>query len=126
MKEDTKKWLKLAEDDLKLSKISLDHDILEYSVFHAQQAAEKFLKAFLAENNVKIPKTHDLKYIISLCKSIDKSFEQLFELKAEKLTIFSTHARYPEYEFEITREMAKEAIEIAEKVKDFVLKKLNI
>jgi len=43
----TKDWLDRAEKDLKMAKLAFENEILEYSLFHSQQAVEKFLKAFL-------------------------------------------------------------------------------
>ena len=55
-------WLRKADDDLKL----VEHLISDGTVFsnaiayHSQQAAEKYLKAFLTFRQVAFPKTHDL------------------------------------------------------------------
>jgi len=49
MKEDTKKWIEFAEMDLKVSKLTYQNGIYTYSAYHAQQAAEKYLKAYLIE-----------------------------------------------------------------------------
>ena len=49
----------------------------------------------------------------------------LFEIKADMLTIYATVSRYPELEFEVTEDMVKEAIEIAERVREFVLRKID-
>lgn len=61
----------------------------------------------------------------ALCSKIDKDFEKLMDEKVVRLTIYAVDARYPEaIDYEPSLDEAKEAIEIAEKVKDFVLKKL--
>lgn len=122
MKEDVKLWIEKADKDLKLAKLAFSSQIYDYSAFHAQQAVEKYLKAFLIFHKQPILKIHDIKNLINSCKKIDSSFEELFNIKADKLTLYSTTSRYPEYEFEISEQEAKEAIEIAEKVKEFVLK----
>jgi len=56
---------------------------------------------------------------------MDRDFKYLFDIHADKLTIYATESRYPEYEFGVTKNMAKEALEIAEKVEEFILKKLR-
>ena len=43
--------------------------------FHAQQAAEKYLKAFLQEHEVDFPKTHNLIELLELCLPVDPTFE---------------------------------------------------
>src|SRR5215217_6885503 len=45
--------------------------------FHSQQCAEKYLKAFLQENEKRIPKIHNLIELMLLCEEIDSSFEML-------------------------------------------------
>ena len=71
-------------------------------------------------------KTHDVTLLLKLCIDIDKSFKQLLEAEVDKLYPKAVEVRYPEVEYDVSFEEAKEAIELAEKVKDFVLKKLNI
>ena len=126
MREDTRRWVEFADMDLKLAKVALKNKIYIYAAYHAQQAVEKFLKSFLIENNVPYPRTHDIKFLINQCKEIDKHFENLFKIKADKLTFYAIEARYPEAESEVSEEEAKEAVEIAEKVKKFVLEKLKL
>ena len=43
--------------------------------FHAQQTAEKYLKAFLQDHEAAFPKTHNLIELLELCLSIDAGFE---------------------------------------------------
>ena len=62
--------------------------------FHAQQCAEKYLKALLQENEKHIPKIHNLIELMLLCEEIDNSFEML---RADLVTMerFSVRVRYP-------------------------------
>lgn len=65
-----------------------------YSIcFHAQQAAEKYLKAFLAFHGQSIPKSHDVAELIRRCVAIDPSFAQLME-QAGALQLFGVEIRY--------------------------------
>jgi HEPN domain-containing protein len=48
-------WLRKAFSDLAALDASLQADALDAACFHAQQAAEKFLKAFLIHNAVDFP-----------------------------------------------------------------------
>ena len=67
--------------------------------FHAQQAAEKMLKAALAGNAVAFPYTHRLTDLIDLAKAHELSFpEELEELRF--LTPFAVQFRYELYEEE--------------------------
>ena len=62
MKKQVKDWILLADKDLYAAEVLLkDHSPLTNIVaFHCQQAIEKYLKAFLVENDVPLIKTHDL------------------------------------------------------------------
>jgi hypothetical protein len=56
---------KAAQDEVAISKLIDDPTVPDEIVgFHCQQAAEKLLKAALAEAGVDIRKTHDLAYLV--------------------------------------------------------------
>lgn len=75
-----------AENDLAVSKYSdtLPSDIVCY---HMQQAAEKYLKAFLIANNrdIKKFKIHDIDRLLAECALIDPDFEKLFDISVGDL-----------------------------------------
>jgi len=62
-----------------------------------------------------------------MCKEIDRDFENILtEEEISRLNFYAVELRYPEsIDFEPDLEEANEAIEIAEKVKEFVIKKLK-
>ncbi len=126
MNLDIKEWLRYAENDLKLAKMALNADIYEYACFHAQQAVEKLLKTLILFHGREIPRTHSIKVLIDILKNIDKSYNYLFDLNADELSFYAVLTRYPEFEKDINSSEAKEAIEIGEKVKEFVMKKLDL
>jgi HEPN domain-containing protein len=64
------------------------------SLFHAQQAAEKSLKAFLIWHEQPFPLTHDLARLLRLCVSIDSGIATGVE-PALDLTQFAARFRYP-------------------------------
>ncbi len=123
--EKAREWLKKAERDLKAANILLREGIYDYSLFHSQQAVEKFLKAFLTYHNKIFRKTHNIPLLVNLCKEIDRSFEELNNLDLSILFPIGITVRYP-VEREITKEEAKEALEVAEKVREFILRKLEL
>ena len=55
-------WLTKVSADLRAAEhdLAADPPLLEDSLFHCQQAAEKTLKAFLTSRNTSFRKTHDL------------------------------------------------------------------
>ncbi|WP_258393282.1 HEPN domain-containing protein [Nanobdella aerobiophila] len=134
MKEDTKEYIEIADIDLDTSKKSFQNSLYSSSCFWSQQAIELYLKAFLIENNIFNPKKHKIHNINKLldeCIKIDNNFIILRELIGiEKFQIVSDYSVLSRYDIEfiknVNEEDAKEAIDIAEKVREFIYKKLNI
>lgn len=91
------KWLFRANEDVAVCIKLRENNMELYSstiCFHAQQAVEKFLKAYLTYNNVDFPRTHDVDFLLSECIKIDyASFSQI-ELK--DLSEFGVTIRYPD------------------------------
>ena len=64
--KDVCEWLRRAEKDLRAAEVLLGEELYEEAAFHAQQAAEKALKALLVAHRVRPPKTHSIEYLLSL------------------------------------------------------------
>ena len=124
IKNIVKEWIKDAEEELKAAKELLEK-LPQKSSVHSQQAAEKFLKAFLAYHNVEILKTHNIERLIKECMKIDKEFQNLLK---EEIVILSRYyfSRYPPQLLSVTLEEAEVAFKSALEVKEFVLKKLKL
>jgi HEPN domain-containing protein len=122
------RWIKKAESDLKIVEYLIDSKDapLDALCFHCQQAIEKYLKAYLTWIDIRVKKTHDLEAILNLCIKNSKAFERLERDKIVELTIYSVEVRYPEEEIEVTLENAREAYDTAKKVKDLVIKELEV
>jgi HEPN domain-containing protein len=56
---------------------------------------------------------------------LDNDFQILFDMNVDKLTQYAIDARYPEEFYLPDIHEAKETIEIAEKVRNFVIEKLK-
>lgn len=114
-----KQWLELAEEDFRVAEFTFKMESsIPYRViaFHAQQAAEKYLKALLVLNNVDFPYTHDLFKLIEL---IPESLNLKNELKSViKLTEYAVNRRYPDFYENLTLKEAKEAVSLASFTKD--------
>lgn len=93
MKEQTKQWLLLAEEDLKVAQIILKEAIYSQVCFHSQQAAEKLLKALIEEKQ-SVPKEHRLPKLFQVCIKLGYQIKELRE-KLEFLDKFYTSTRYP-------------------------------
>jgi HEPN domain-containing protein len=60
--EETAEWLRVAAADLRLAEVAveLDPPITGLALYHAQQVAEKALKAYLVFRGQVFPFTHNL------------------------------------------------------------------
>ena len=122
-----KKWLIKASNDLKVAeneiKMSLEDIVTEAICFHSQQAVEKFLKAYLITRNVEFGKTHNLEFLLELCFNENKGFRGI---DIGNLSFYAVEVRYPNEFYIPTVDEAKECVDIARKVKEFVLRKLEV
>ena len=61
LRESALEWLRFAVEDLDYAKINLQSDHLSAGLacFHAQQAAEKSIKAVLVLEGADVPKVHN-------------------------------------------------------------------
>jgi HEPN domain-containing protein len=113
-----KSWLTYAEEDYSAAKTlyGLKKPLLTAVCFHAQQSAEKYLKALLILKDVDFPKTHDLPTLNTLCNQngILTGFDPQ---ELADLTKFAVQARYPGSQ--PTPEEAEETLEIAKAVRRF-------
>lgn len=60
-------WKKARHDLQAAEKLIRMEGPYDVACFHLQQAAEKFLKAFLEARNLDYPLTHDLELLLDLC-----------------------------------------------------------
>jgi len=67
--------------------------------FHAQQAAEKLIKALLALGGHEYPRTHDLGLLLDLLASLDVQIPEAL-MTVEILTPFATVFRYDDLPLE--------------------------
>ncbi|MHB1006814.1 MAG: HEPN domain-containing protein [Chloroflexota bacterium] len=76
---DNREWLVRAEYDLLVAMRALERPLVlsEAASFHAEQAAEKALKGYLAAQGEAVPVGHDLVDLLRLCQAIDPEFAQL-------------------------------------------------
>jgi HEPN domain-containing protein len=91
---DPREWLRLARGDAAIAHAEIRDAPLELLCFHAQQAAEKAIKAVLLAERVDLPRTHNLQLLIDLLD------EQAFRVsgavrEAAPLTLYAVLTRYP-------------------------------
>ena len=91
--------------------------------FHAQQCAEKYLKALLIAKKQPFPKTHDLRLLSNLCTQagiwVEPDRDQL-----DLLSLYAVRARYPGDA--PTVDDAREALKITQAVRRFARKWLGL
>ena len=91
--------------------------------FHAQQAVEKFLKAFLAFADIDFPRTHDVDYLLMECQKIDSTS---FDIDLKSLTEFGVSVRYPDDFYIPTPDESNEYYKIAIAISEIVEKLISI
>ena len=118
-------WFEYAENDFEAAKILslLAKPKYEIICYHCQQCAEKMLKGYIASNNGRLQKTHDLVVLCETCANYDSDFEKIIG-HCSDLTIYASEVRYPNI-LEIENYHMQNAIKDALKIKDFVLSKLT-
>ena len=93
MRDPAKAWLDFARDDLRMAELALKEGIYNQACFHAQQCAEKALKAVI-QLKIKVPKVHSLPELGEVCKEQGVHFEKMDE-RLNFLDRFYTLTRYP-------------------------------
>lgn len=93
---DSGAWFAKARSDLLSIENNISAERVPWDVvtYHAQQAAEKYLKGFLVHNGVIPPKIHDLARLLDLCLHHDPALDQL-RTDCIDLTDAGFRSRYP-------------------------------
>lgn len=125
-RELVRQWLDKAGQDLSVAEhlLSEDTPYVDAVGFHAQQAAEKFLKAFLVRHQLEFPKTHDIDEILDLIAPVDNRLAESLR-GTIVLTSYGVDIRYPGDFPEMTMQDAREAVRLAAKVRDAILSALR-
>jgi len=109
-------WLRRARSDLALAKAPLPSGALyEDLCFHAQQAAEKAIKAVYRTREREFRYTHDLPELLEGLVRHGVTVPEAVR-EAEDLTDFAWHARYPGPAEPVTEAEYHCAVVLAERV----------
>jgi HEPN domain-containing protein len=119
-------WLHKADQDIRAAEALLlqDPPLFYPSSFHSQQAAEKYLKAYLTKLQVEFPKTHSIRELLYLVKPVDKELAETLQPAAD-LTPYGVEVRYPGDAPEPSRNETEEALALARQVADAVTRRLK-
>jgi HEPN domain-containing protein len=113
MKPLAAEWVAKAEGDFLTAGRELaaaDRPNYDGVCFHAQQCAEKYLKALLVEEGVAFPKVHDLAALLSLLLPFHPEWEA-HRRSCEALTDSAVEVRYPG--FSAAKDDARAALDTA-------------
>ena len=111
----TDEWIAHAKSDLALSQAPLPKGVLLESLcFHAQQAAEKAIKAVYVHQGIRFRYTHDIGELLAGLRKMEISFPDKI-LEAAALSDYSGQ-RYPGPAEPVTEEEYREAVKQAESV----------
>ncbi len=125
-----REWMEKADADLRVAEqlendAKLDLRIREITGFHCQQAAEKYLKAFLTRSQIEFPKTHDLAVLLALAGSMDAALGAELQ-SVDWLSPFGVRTRYPGEGPEMLPGDTERALELARRVKVAVSTRLSL
>lgn len=124
-REFVREWFRKAEEDLRTSQhlLKAGAGYVYGAVFHAQQAAEKYLKAFLVWHQIEFPKTHDIEVLLTLAAGANTGFAEALA-GAAWLTPYGVEYRYPGDYPEATLKDAKQATGLAASVRAETVRRL--
>jgi HEPN domain-containing protein len=117
MKPLTREWVEKAEGDFATARRELrarKDPNYDAACFHAQQCAEKYLKACLQEEDRSFGRTHNLSALLELVLPIEPSWENL-RPALRALTTFAIGVRYPGESAD--KAMAREALALCRNVR---------
>jgi HEPN domain-containing protein len=126
MKPLTREWVEKAEGDFVTAhreyraRKSPNYDA---ACFHAQQCAEKYLKARLQEADLQFGRTHNLTALLDLLLSIEPAWE-ILRPHLRALTIFAVEVRYPGESAD--KAEAREALAFCREVRQYVRLSLEL
>jgi HEPN domain-containing protein len=119
--EKVRQWLAYADEDLRVARYGFsipENPPFRVITFHAQQCAEKCVKAYLVFLGVDFPFTHSLRRLVDLCAAAAPWAEELRD--AEELSPYAITARYPGEDLVVSEAGARRAVEIAERVQEII------
>ena len=110
-------WVAKAEEDRLCIKNNLSAAVVPWTVvcFHAQQAAEKYLKAFLVSRGVRVERTHDLEYLLGECHKHAPGLAAL-QNDCQALSAYAVDSRYPDVMSDDAEKLARESVVMCDRI----------
>ena len=118
-------WIIKADLDFRtVERLVAEDPFRDIVAFHAQQAAEKYLKALLTRHQIEFPKIHELRRLLELLLDVEPQLTaRLVDIKW--LDPFGVEVRYPGDRPDTLLGDEKRARELAKMVRDAVLAVLS-
>jgi HEPN domain-containing protein len=117
MKPLTSEWVGKAEADFATAQregAAFEAPNYDAVCFHAQQCAEKYIKARLVETGVRPPRTHDLSVLANFVEPFDAAWSEL-QSELDWLSTLAVEIRYPGAS--AAAEDAARAVDIAARIR---------
>ncbi|MBI5386205.1 MAG: HEPN domain-containing protein [Verrucomicrobia bacterium] len=118
---DLQAWLDKAQEDWLCVRNEMAAAQTPWAVvsFHAQQAAEKTLKALLVVHGQFPPRVHDLARLLDLCLQFEPGLETVRD-DCEHLSQCAVDVRYPDVGLTIEATIGRDAVAAAERICDAI------
>jgi HEPN domain-containing protein len=119
-------WVRKADLDFHtVVRLAPEDAFRDIVAFHAQQAAEKYLKALLTKRQLEFPKTHEIRRLLELLNESDHEVVEALP-DAKWLDPFGVEIRYPSDRPETLPGDEKRALQLAERTRAAVSKALAL
>lgn len=115
--DDPQNWVARADSDLLNIRNNLGAEEIPWDTicFHAQQAAEKMLKAYLVSRGQAAGRTHDLVALLAEVVAAGGSLQDL-EQDCRLLTPYAVMLRYPGVVGEPSEQEGRQAVAAADRI----------
>lgn len=122
MKDEAQIWISYADENLDVAALSLNHGHLNACLQNAQQAVEKYLKAFIIELDLPFLRTHSVRELVGVLAD-HKTTVPISEDDMDLMDAIYIPSKYPVYstlpQTEPNMAICDEALNIARRVRDF-------
>lgn len=120
-KEIVREWIGKAEEDFRFASSALElNNYFAQICFHFQQAAEKYLKAFIIANKLEFRPVHNLLELLEICKEKEPGIEEIREA-CRYLNPYYIETRYPvHWPSHYDKESTNKAKDTAEKIREWI------
>ena len=119
MKDETKLWMKYADENLKSARLLLDGSLFNACLQNIQQSVEKSLKALLVEFSIKLIKTHSIGKLTAALAEHDVDVD-ITEDECDLLDTIYLPSKYPLGgvipDFEPDADICRQCLSISKKV----------